>query len=170
MKAAGLVAGVAVVMFAAVVARAGEATEKRELLSLHDTVARFAGLHPHTCRGLTSLCPDRCGHSGDMAVFDVVRYVRYEKPGQYGDPQGKEFRFLVQDTMKNPKVPQELAARVAALKEGDLVRLTWRHEYVTRTEGGGSSSFPERPVAVIEKLKPEEADKLLENAPHGRDQ
>lgn len=152
-------------MFAVRTARAAdEPKDKRELLSLHETVAKFAGTREHTCRGLTSLCPDRCGHSGDMASFDIVGYVRYEKPGKYGDPKATNFMFLVQDNNKNPKVPKELAEQVAALKDGDLVRLTWRHEYVTRKEGGGSSSFPERPVTLLKKITQEEADKLLKDA------
>jgi len=104
-----------------------------------------------------------------MAVFEVVRYLQYEKPGEYGDPRGEEFRFLVQDSMRNPKVPQGIADRVATLQKGDRVRLTWRHEYVTRTEGAGSSSFPERPVVLIEKLSPQAADELLGKAEHGRE-
>lgn len=165
MKRVAIVLFAASMMFAARLAPAAdEPKDKRELLSLHDTVAKFAGTRQHTCRGLTSLCPDRCGHSGDMASFDIVGYVRYEKPGKYGDPKADSFMFLVQDNMKNAKVPKELAEQIAALKQGDLVHLVWRHEYVTRKEGGGSSSFPERPVTLVKKVTQEEADKLLKDA------
>ena len=123
------------------------AAEKRELLSSHNTVARFDGLSQHTCRGLTSLCPDRCGESGPLASFTIIRYRDYKKPGEYGDPKQTTFQFLVEDNMKRPKVPASLRDKVMALKPGDVVELDWIHEYVTN-DGG---SYPERPVVRLEK-------------------
>jgi hypothetical protein len=109
---------------------------------------------------LTALCPDNCGHSGDFATFDVVAYLKYEKPGKYGDEKQKTFIFQIQDNHKAPKIPKELAEKVNALKAGDYVLLSWRHDYVTRKEGGGESKFPERPVNKLEKISKEEAEKL----------
>ena len=88
--------------------QAAAAGEDRQLLSSHDTVARFTGIKDHRCMGRTALCPDRCGDSGNLASFTVVRYLDYRKPG-------------------------------------DTVRLTWRHDYVTRN----GSKFPERPISGI---------------------
>ncbi len=136
--------------------------EKRDLLSRHDTVARFVGVAARQCRGLTSLCPDDCGQSGDFATFEIVGYVVYEKLGEYGDPKATEFLFQVADNRKNAKAPKEIADAAAALKAGDLVILNWRHEYVTQMDaGGGKSSSPERPVVKLQKISQAEADKLL---------
>ena len=132
------------------------AGSKRELLSSHQTVAQFEGITEHKCLGKTSQCPDRCGSSGDLATFKIVKYLAYEKPGQYGDAKQTKFSFLVQDNMKNVKVPAAIKEAVESLKPGDYVRLNWRHDYVT---GGGSSS-PERPIESIKQISKEEADKL----------
>lgn len=127
--------------------------QQRELLSSHDTVARFAGLKEHRCRGLTSLCPDRCGESGKLATFDIVRYLDYRKPGEYGDPKQAQFLVLVEDNMGNAKVPAAILDAVHALKPGDLVRLQWNHDYVTQ-EG---AKFPERPIRALSALTKEKA-------------
>ena len=54
-------------------ANSDEVGEKRELLSLHKTVAKFEGLKEHKCLFKTSLCPDRCGHGGTIAIFKIIR-------------------------------------------------------------------------------------------------
>ena len=55
---------------------------KREMLAKHQTVAQFQGVEYQQCRGLTSLCPDQCGGSGDFASFRILKYLAYEKPGK----------------------------------------------------------------------------------------
>ncbi|MCX6864917.1 MAG: hypothetical protein NTV46_01620 [Verrucomicrobia bacterium] len=129
--------------------------KQRDLLSAHDTVARFTGLKDHRCMGLTTLCPDRCGESGKLATFAIVKYLAYEKPGQYGDPKQEQFMVLIEDNMKNPKVPKAIRDAVLALKPGDLVHLQWNHDYVTR-EG---AKFPERPIKNLSVLTKEQAEK-----------
>jgi hypothetical protein len=123
--------------------------EKRELLSSHDTIARFTGLKDHKCMGRTSLCPDQCGHSGKLATFEIIKYLNYEKPGEFGDPKQEQFQILIEDNMGNVKVPAEIRTAILALKPGDSVHLKWNHDYVTRD---GSSS-PERPITLLEKRK-----------------
>jgi hypothetical protein len=130
---------------------------KREMLAKHQTVAQFTGVKEYKCRGLTALCPDRCGHSGDMATFRILKYLAYEKPGKYGEPQEKQYQFLVQDNMKNLKVSPALKADVEALKVDDYVLLDWQHDYVT-TQGG--SKYPVRTVLQLKRITREEADKL----------
>ncbi len=125
------------------------APEKRELLSSHKTVARFDGVQKTRCRGLTSLCPDRCGHSGSLAVFTILRYRAYEKTGEYGDPEQKQFHVLLEDNMGGEKVPAAIRDAIKALKPGDVVELDWNHDYVTNNNG----SYPERPIIRIEKTK-----------------
>lgn len=134
--------------------------EKRELLAQHRTVARFVNVEDHVCRGLTGLCPDRCGNSGPVAEFAILSYTEYRKPGKYGDDKAKSFRLQLADNLKNPKVPAEIAEIVASLKPGDHVRLEWNHDYVTRTLPNGiQSSAPERPVVKLEKINPAETEK-----------
>lgn len=128
--------------------------EKREFLSFHDTTAVFRGIREHKCMGLTSLCPDRCGHSGKLASFGILKYEQYEKPGEYGDPKQEEFQFLIEDNMGNRKVPDEIRTATLSLKEGEKVRLKWNHDYVTKN----GASFPERTVVVLEKINTQESD------------
>jgi hypothetical protein len=123
--------------------------KSRELLSSHVTIARFVGLSDHTCLGMTALCPDRCGESGRLATFKIVKYLSYEKPGEYGDPKQEQFQVLIEDTMKNLKVPAPIRDSILALKPGDLVDLQWNHDYVTQ----GGSKFPERPILKVSPLE-----------------
>lgn len=140
--------------------RVRAAEDGRKTLSEHETVAVFDGTRAHQCMGRTALCPNDCGDSGTMASFTIKAYVKYEKKGEYGDPKTNRFMFLVEDNKKNPKVSKEIADTVASLKPGDLVCLTWHHDYVTKDR----SSFPERPIKQIQKLSAEEAAKLMEKA------
>ncbi len=142
----------------ALTATAADKNEKdgREMLSKHETVAQFAGVAYHRCLGRTSQCPDKCGSSGDMATFRILKYVAYEKPGKYGDEKQQDYQFLVQDNMKNAKVPADVKATIDALKAEDFVLLEWQHDYVTKA----GSKFPERTVTRLQRITREEADKL----------
>lgn len=133
------------------------AANGRKMLSKHETVAQFIGITEHKCMGMTALCPDRCGQSGDLATFRIVKYLAYEKPGQYGDEKQKKFQFLVQDNLKNLKVSGETKAAIDALKPGDYVRLDWQHDYVSKD----GANYPERTVTQIKRLTKEEAEKLV---------
>ena len=134
--------------------------QQRELLSAHDTVARFTGLNDHRCMGLTALCPDRCGESGKLATFAIVNYLQYAKPGEYGDPKQEQFLVLIEDNMKHPKVPGAIRDAILALKAGNLVRLQWNHDYVTQD----GSKFPERPIQNLSVLTKEQAARLTAEA------
>jgi hypothetical protein len=120
-------------------------------LARHETMAVFNGISDHRCLGLTSLCPDRCGHSGRMATFAIISYLSYEQRDEFGDPQSDTFAFLIEDTMQQRKVPSELFAAVTALQAGDHVLLSWDHTFVTINGASG----PERPVTRLEKIAPE---------------
>ena len=119
---------------------------KIEVLSRHDTNAVFQGARRHVCMGRSMLCPDRCGHSGTLAVFKIENYNKYEQFGKYGDPQTDEFIFMLKSTTGESDVPPALAEKIAALKPGDKVRLVWEHVYVSDENG----ARPERPVRVLE--------------------
>lgn len=151
--------GLVLTLGVTVAAFAAEPKEKRELLSKHQTVAQFQGVEARTCRGRTSLCPDKCGQSGNFASFRIIKYVVYEKPGQYGDPQQKDYLFQVEDNLKNAKAPAAVRDAVKELKKDDYVLLDWNHDYVTKD---GSSS-PERPIQKLQKITREEAAKLSGN-------
>lgn len=135
--------------------------ERRELLARQETVAEFQGLHYQQCRGLTTLCPDKCGSSGNFAQFRIVKYLVYEKPGQYGDPKQEEFIVQVDTNLGELKLPVQQVKIIRDLKSGDFVRLAWRHDYVTNN----GASYPERPLTAIEKLTPEEAKKAVGDTP-----
>ena len=137
-------------------ADAADSGEKRKRLSSHDTEARFLGIKDHRCMGLTALCPDRCGHSGKLARFEILKYISFRKSGEYGDPKQKEFVILIEDNEGNPKVSEKTLEAIRALKSGEEVRLKWNHDYVTR-EG---SSFPERHITEV---SPHEKPPLLES-------
>jgi hypothetical protein len=127
---------------------AAKSGESRDLLAAHRTEAKFEGIKDHRCLGRTALCPDECGHSGKLAVFSITKYLDYKKPGEYGDPKQESFQVLVEDNHQNPKVPEEIRQTILSLKPGDVVRLDWNHDYVTR-EG---SKFPERPIVGLSRL------------------
>jgi hypothetical protein len=124
------------------------AADTYDVLSVHKTKATFNGTREHTCRGLTALCPDRCGDSGTLAVFTIDEYTAYEKTGEYGDGKASTFQFLTVDNLKQNKGSPELRARIEALKPGDKVILEWEHRYMNR----GGSRWPERPVTRLEKI------------------
>ena len=73
-----------------------------------------------------------------------VAYESYEKPGQYGDAQQTVQRFT--------DLEGDHAATVAKLSKGDKVRLEWDHNYVTRSENGGESKYPERVITLLEPV------------------
>lgn len=143
------------------VAALASAGEKREVLAQNETVAEFQGLAYHRCMGMTSLCPDGCGSSGNVAKFRIIKYLVYKKLGQYGDPQGPEYVTQVDDNLGKLKLPVHQVEIIRGLKKGDFVRLNWQHEYVTKD---GSSS-PERPLTMIEKISAKDAKKLVGDTP-----
>lgn len=126
--------------------RKDPAPEKRELLSSHATVAKFIGIKEHRCMGRTSLCPDRCGDSGKLATFEIIEYLDYQKPGEYGDPKQTTFHVLIRDNQGSAKIPDEILSIIDSLKPDTKVKLSWRHDYVTKDQ----ASFPERPITKIE--------------------
>jgi len=149
---------VALVNFSAAGADASDGPpEKRELLANHETLAVFDGVNYRLCRGRTALCPERCGDSGEFANFRIKKYLKYEKPGQYGDPQQTTFLAQVSDYHRRPKGDPRILETVKTLKPGDHVLLSWRHDYVTRA----GASFPERPIVKLEKIDDARAEELM---------
>ncbi len=137
-----------------------QAAEKRELLAKNETVAVFKGAPFRKCLGLTTLCPEQCGHSGEFATFEIRGYTVYEKRGQYGDPKQGEFMFQTTGFHHEPVGNLKWNEVVKTLKPGDFVLLAWNHDYVTRD---GCSS-PERPVIQLKKISADDAAELLKKA------
>ena len=156
-RGAELGLGMALAFVCFVVTAAESAKETRELLARHETLARLENIKFERCRGLTALCPDRCGQSGEFAHFRIVKYLKYEKTGEYGDPKRETFRVQISDFHRQPKGDPGRRETIIKLKEGDYVRLNWRHEYV-RKEG---ASFPERPVTQLKRVDPKQAERML---------
>ncbi|MBQ9758465.1 MAG: hypothetical protein IJW12_01675 [Opitutales bacterium] len=118
-----------------------------KVLSLHDTDAVFAGTRKHVCMGRSMLCPDRCGHSGTLAVFKIEKYNSYSAPDKYGDPETSEFACMLKPD-GSTEVAKEFVEKINALKPGDKVRLAWAHIYVSDPNGG---NYPERVICELEK-------------------
>ena len=149
----------------AATAPAANPNQKRELLADHQTVAKLTSIAYHRCLGMTALCPDNCGDSGDYANFQIAAYLVYTKNGEYGDPKTDSYSFQIEDNHHKLKVTRELSDKARALKPGDYVLLSWHHDYVTNFEpGGGSSSGPERPITKLEPITKDQADKLIAQA------
>lgn len=125
--------------------RAAQDKRSSKLLSRHDTNAVFAGTREHVCMGRSMLCPDRCGHSGTLAVFNIERYNNYDAPDKYGDPQTNEFVCMLKPE-GSAEVPKEILEQIRTLKPGDKVRLIWDHIYVSDDSG----AFPERPIRFLQ--------------------
>lgn len=138
-----LLSGCATVSYQNVAALPGET------LSVHRTLARYEGTVDQPCRFMTSECPNRCDHGGRYAVFAIVEYTDYEKPGKYGD--AKQERFLVRvahkDGLPDAETPEALRKVIEGLRPGQVVGLDWAHVYVTDPASG--SKWPERVVTRL---------------------
>lgn len=156
--AVGAFMSCAVLLLLPAISRATE--EKRETLSVHETIARFDGIQGQPCMYKTALCPDRCGHAKLLAWFTILRYEKYAKPGQYGDEKTDRFAMPVSGEA-SPEMNPANAEIVKGLKPGAWVRLNWVHEYVTKD----GCSYPERAVTRLERIRDAEVDALRKEIP-----
>ena len=117
-----------------------------EILSIHNVIATFEGIEHRPCMFKTALCPDRCNHAKDLAVFAINEYLSYEKKNKYGDEkQGKFYVDVNPNATENQQDPQILEF-INKLKQGDKVKILWEHTYVS-DEG---NMYPKRSVRKIE--------------------
>lgn len=123
-----------------------------KLLSHHDTKAVFTGTRHHQCPGMTRLCPDRCGDSGTLAIFEIATYNDYQRPDRYGDDPAGTYAFMLRSTTGTSDVSPTMAEIVNSLRPGDKVHLVWDHVYVSDPQ----ASFPKRIVRKIERLRSDE--------------
>lgn len=124
---------------------------KREMLSTHETIAEFQSLEYRLCQGKTMDCPEKCGRSGEFATFKIVKYLKYEKPGQYGDPKQQTYHIQVTDFARKP-IDEKLAPFIRKLKKGDKVMLAWRHDSLTSKSG---SNYADRVVTKLQNMEDE---------------
>jgi len=121
--------------------------EARELLSRHVCLASYVGLEAGREPMLRVYPPIP---AKQWAVFAIDAYEEYAKPGKYGDEKQQRFAFVPEEQN------EAVVSTLRSLQPNDRVRIGWRHEYVTRSFGSGeqrtSSSFPERPVDILEIL------------------
>ncbi len=122
--------------------------EKVQVLAKHRTIATYEGTQYRLCMGRTTLCPDRCGDSGEFARFKIDQYTAFEKNSQYGEKRD-EFLIQVSDYNKKPIGDPAVSKTVQSLKTGDKVTLWWDHLYVTKD----GVSAPRYPLVKLEKLK-----------------
>ncbi|EAY04293.1 Tvp14 [Trichomonas vaginalis G3] len=117
-----------------------------DLLSRHEVIAEFQGLQHIPCRFMTSLCPDRCDHATDVALFKVLEYTKYEKPGEYGDPKHETIYVDVKKKVFNqdPKIQEYCKT----LEVGKKYRVCYDHLYLNRN----GSRWPERPCTEVTPL------------------
>lgn len=123
-------------------------TSTYDLLARQKVIAEFAGIRHIPCRFMTALCPDRCGHAKDVAVFNVTKVEEYYKPGKYGDDEYTQVMVNLKGGDGTDKQDPEIIAKVNTLTKGAKVRLIVEHIYVHN----GGMHYPERPVRSIEIL------------------
>ena len=129
---------------------------QRDLLSKHETVAKFDGVTVKQCFFMTAFCPDECSHGGATGVFTIIKYLSYEKPGEYGDPKSDKHHIRVKDPVESTGLTPQVKEVFDGLHEGDYVLLSWNHDYV-HTDG---CSSPERPITKLKKISKEEAERI----------
>lgn len=120
--------------------------EKRELLAEYDTISRYEGISFVRCQGLTLFCPHQCDGSGEVATFTIVQSI--QQGGKQSRRQ-KGFGIRVSDFYRKPIGSPEILKTVRSLNQGDLVRLSWRREYVTTDRSGSSKTS----ILKLEKVE-----------------
>ncbi len=118
-----------------------------DTLATNSTIAVFEGISKRPCMFRTALCPDRCGHSKEVARFKIVEYLDYTKPGEYGDEKQEYFYANININSEEDRQKKEFIDFIKGLKEGDKVKLNWDHIYVDNN----GSRYPERPIRSITK-------------------
>ena len=114
-----------------------------DVLSTHRTDAVYEGVRHLPCLHRTALCPDKCGHARDVAVFRITSYREYVAGNpHHGDPKAAEFLMPLKE---GDEVSSETLAFAKGLQVGDAVKLEWVHEYV-RSQG---ASYPRRRVTQL---------------------
>lgn len=121
-----------------------------EMLSTHDVNAIYTGIETIPCRFRTALCPNRCGHGGEMANFEVTRYRMLRTSTQISDTQRKTIMVSVGE------MAPELKELIKRLPAGTPVRVVYQGIYVRTKEG---SRYPAWAIVRLEQLDTDQAAK-----------
>ncbi len=119
-----------------------------DTLATNSTIAVHEGISKRPCMFRTALCPDRCGHSKEIAQFKILEYLEYTKPGEYGDEKQDKFYANLNINDEEDRQKKEFIDFIKELKKGDKVKLNWDHIYVDNN----GSRYPERPIRSISKV------------------
>ena len=126
--------------------------EKAELLAENKMLLQFVQLAERPCHFRTALCPERCGHARQVALFRVVVNNKYTRFGRYGDEKALPGAYVQVDARADvPGQDASVPALLQALRPGELLRVTQQHYYVTE----GNGSFPVRPFTHVERVTEE---------------
>jgi hypothetical protein len=132
--------------------------ETRQTVATHEVIATLQGVRQQRCRFKTSLCPNQCNHGGPVAVFKIDQYVQMT-PGDYQPTDAttvptEESTFAMRVVVDGKEgIEQWAVDTVNGLEQGNQVKLTWVHDYVTTTDSEGrSGSGPVRRVTQLEKM------------------
>ncbi len=104
--------------------------EKKPFTSTHIFTAKYDGTDFHKCKGMTSLCPDKCGESGNVANFKVVEYKDFVVNGQGGSEKLDSYQVLASDFNKKD-LDKPYVATIKNLKKGDEVTIDVEFVYDT---------------------------------------
>merc|ERR1712187_914814 len=119
----------------------------RDLLVRNVALATFEGLQERQSMAMifSQIFPPPPPKT--FMTFKILDYIEYEKHGKYGEEKKVVMGF---ETSRQSDVIQ---AMTEALQQGDLVKLGWNHDYVTRSGDGGvtSSESTERPIFLLER-------------------
>ncbi len=105
--------------------------DNAELLAVNAVEAHYLGTLKIPCRHRTADCPDKCNHATEVARFRVLKNIKYECPGKYGDDAYAPGSMVMID-IKNPTPGQDdeaLFRFIGNLKLGAKVRFTQKHYY-----------------------------------------
>ncbi|NLA24191.1 MAG: hypothetical protein GX879_04410 [Bacteroidales bacterium] len=102
----------------------------KEFTSIHVFTAKFEGVEFHECMGLTALCPDQCGHSGNMANFKVIDYKDFVVNGEAGTEKLEDYHVLISDYYKND-LDKDYVPFIKSLNPSDEVEIHLEYVYDT---------------------------------------
>jgi hypothetical protein len=118
-----------------------------KVLSTHKTISVFQGVEHRPCRFRTALCPDRCGHASDIAVFNVEKYLSYENLAD-GDEKQEKIRCSLNGSV--PYQDASISEKIKTLEAGKKYYVDYDHIYISDET---NMHYPARPLKRIEEVK-----------------
>lgn len=103
---------------------------KKPFTSTHIFVAQFEGINYRICNGMTTLCPDKCGNSGEIATFRVIDYKYFMVNGEGGTQKLENYQVFISDYHRND-LDMPFVSKIRNLNEGDFVTIHLEYVYDT---------------------------------------